>query len=77
MKSNKPIYLVVCVIAVSMLIWFFTKGQLGQGLIYILLLACPLMHLVMMRGMHNMSGPKEKPTAKPLTDSDKDKNSCH
>lgn len=77
MKNNKLIYLVICLIALGVIIWFFMKGQLGQGLIYLLLLICPLIHLLMMKGMHSMPASKENHPAKQLKDSETEKHSCH
>lgn len=76
--KNKLIYIVICVVAAGVLIWFFTKGQLGMGLFYLLILACPLMHIFMMKNMHNASGSQEDQTTKQSKESNnQEKHSCH
>lgn len=70
----KPIYLIICLVAIVGLIWFFTKGNLRQGPIYLMILICPIMHLFMMKGMH---GKHKSDTDKNIKDGDSKTKSCH
>lgn len=51
MKSKHMWWMVVGCVAMFVGIYFVSLGQLS-GLGLLLLLACPLMHLFMMKGMH-------------------------
>ena len=66
----KKYLLVSCVvIAAAILYWFYRQGQLGAILPWVLIAACPLMHLFMMRNMHHDDNNGTK--------KDDKKHSCH
>ncbi|MDO8512971.1 MAG: DUF2933 domain-containing protein [bacterium] len=71
MKKNL-IYVTVAVCVIVVIVLF--KAQLKNNLTLLLLLACPLMHLVMMKGMHGGHRTAENKDSKEEQNNTK---SCH
>ena len=66
---NKNLLIFCLIIVGTILFWFYRQGQLGVILPWVLIAACPLMHLFMMKNMHDDNNNDTKKEDK--------KHSCH
>lgn len=63
---NKNLLIFCLIIVGAILFWFYRQGQLGIILPYFLIALCPIMHLFLMKDMHQKSDPNNNK-----------KHSCH